>query len=567
MSAPEPQTPASRVTAPPAAAPATPAASASAVAPAVDVLLSGGRVVDGTGAPARRADIAVRDGRIVAVGSDLRCEAARHLDVTGLTVTPGFIDPHSHSDWSVLGNRDAQSTVRQGVTTEVVGNCGVTYAPLGDAGAEEARRALRAFGYEGPVSWRTFPELLDVVHRQDGGTAQNLAWLVGHTALRDAAGVRGGSAGDDGIARMAFLLEEAMDAGALGMSSGLEYGSGRDAPTGELADVAAVLTRYDGIYASHIRNRDAHLLDAVEEFLTVARRGGLRAQLSHLNVRHDTGAPDGAWHDAVGRLAAEREAGLDVLADMTPYPHGIGLATGLLPAWLLADGPAHAARRLGEPGVRRRLRRDCDRYWRFVHKGQWDRVALATSPATPELEGLPFPEIAELRGQDCWDAFFDVLRAAGPDMPAVQLMGRLFTPEHVAEAVAHPLFCLGVDGFTSRTEGPLAARTRHPLFFTGHLHYLAHHVLRAGTLGLEEAVRKMTSMVADRFRLSGRGRIAPGQHADLAVLDLAALAAQDTFAFTGTYPAGVPHVLVNGALVVHRGRHLGTRAGRFLAGR
>ncbi|MET9661109.1 amidohydrolase family protein, partial [Streptomyces sp. NPDC006510] len=312
-------------------------ASSAAVSSGVDLLLSGGQVVDGTGVPARRADVAVRDGRVVAVGASLRLEAARHIDVTGLTVTPGFIDPHSHSDWSVLGNRDAQSTVRQGVTTEIVGNCGVTYAPLADAGAEEACRALRAYGYEGPVSWRTFPELLDVVHRQDGGTAQNLAWLVGHTALRDAAQVRGGAVGVDGLARMTFLLEEAMDAGALGMSSGLEYGSGRDATTGELADVTAVLKRHDGIYASHIRNRDAHLLDAVEEFLTVARRSGLRAQLSHLNVRHDTGAPDAAWHDAVARLARERDAGLDVLADMTPYPHGIGLATGLLPTWLLAD--------------------------------------------------------------------------------------------------------------------------------------------------------------------------------------------------------------------------------------
>lgn len=144
----------------------TPASSAT-VSSGVDLLLSGGQVIDGTGAPARQADIAVRDGRVVAVGASLHMEAARHIDATGLTVTPGFIDPHSHSDWSVLGNRDAQSTVRQGVTTEIVGNCGVTYAPLAEAGANEARRALRAYGYEGPVSWRTFPELLDVVHRQD----------------------------------------------------------------------------------------------------------------------------------------------------------------------------------------------------------------------------------------------------------------------------------------------------------------------------------------------------------------------------------------------------------------
>ncbi|MEU6269158.1 N-acyl-D-amino-acid deacylase family protein [Saccharopolyspora shandongensis] len=534
------------------------------VAPAVDLVLLGGKLVDGTGAPALMADVAVKDGRVVAVESGLRAEAGQRIDVTGLTVAPGFIDPHSHSDWSILGNRDAQSTIRQGVTTEVVGNCGVTYAPVPPTGVDAARNALSAYGYDGEVTWRCFADLLDVVHRHGGGTSQNLAWFVGHTALRDAAAVRGTGADADGITRMVRHLEEAMDAGALGMSSGLEYGSGRDATTDELTGVAAALSRYDGIYASHIRNRDAHLLDAVDEFLAVARRNNLRAQLSHLNVRHDTGASADAWHEAVGRLAAERKAGMDVLADMTPYPHGIGLATGLLPRWILADGPAQTARLLEDAEVRGRLRGDCDRYWRFVHKGQWDRVVLATSPATPELEGLSFPQIAGRRGQDCWDAFFDVLQAAGADMHAVQLMGRLFTPEHVAEAIAHPLFCLGVDGFTSRTDGPLAERTRHPLFFTGHTHYIAHHVLQAGTLTLEEALRKMTSMVADRFALHGRGRVQVGAHADLAVLDLKALAAQDTFAFTGRYAAGVPHVIVNGRLVVHDGQHLGTRAGQYL---
>ncbi|TCP40757.1 N-acyl-D-amino-acid deacylase [Tamaricihabitans halophyticus] len=535
-----------------------------ATAPAVDLVLHGGQLVDGTGAPARNADIAVKDGRVVAVEPGLRAEAGRRIDTTAMTVVPGFIDPHSHSDWSILGNRDAESTIRQGVTTEVVGNCGVTYGPVGTSDVDATRNALRAYGFLGEVTWRSFAELLDVVHRDDGGTAQNLAWFVGHTALRNAAEVRGTGADAVGITRMVRHLEEAMDAGAIGMSSGLEYGSGRDATTEELTSVAAVLARYDGIYASHIRNRDAHLLDAVDEFLTIARHNGLRAQLSHLNVRHDTGAPPDAWHAAVGRLIAEREAGMDVLADMTPYPHGIGLATGLLPGWLLADGPATAAQLLADAEIRTQLRGDCDRYWRFVHKGQWDRVVLATSPATPELEGLPFTRIAELRGQDCWDAFFDVLHAAGTDMPAVQLMGRLFTAEHVAEAIAHPLFCLGVDGFTSRTDGPLAARTRHPLFFTGHTHYIAHHVLQARNLTLEEAVRKMTSKVAERFALRGRGRVEVGACADLAVLDLETLAAQDTFAFTGSYATGVPHVVVNGQLVVHNGQHLGTRAGQYL---
>lgn len=281
-------------------------------------------------------------------------------------------------------------------------------------------------------------------------------------------------------------------------------------------------------------------------------------------MRHNTGAPPDGWRRAVERLHAERDAGLDVLADMTPYPDGIGLAAGLLPGWLLMDGAAAAAQRIGDPEVRRRVRADSDRYWRFVHRGEWDRVVLATSPATPEWEGLSFPEIAQQRGRDEWDCFLDVLAVAGPDLAAVQLVGRLFTEEHVAAAVAHPLFCLGVDGFSSRTDGPLAARTRHPLFFSGHTHYLAHHVLQRGTLGLAEAVHKMTAMVADHFGLEGRGRLAEGAWADVAVLDTATLARQETFRLPDGYAAGVPYVIVNGALVVDRGQHRGVRAGRFL---
>ncbi|MFD2082680.1 N-acyl-D-amino-acid deacylase [Actinopolymorpha cephalotaxi] len=528
----------------------------------LDLLVSGGTVVEGDGGPPYPADVAIEGERIVAVEPLPGATARRHLDARGHFVLPGLIDPHSHSDWSILGNPEAQSTIRQGVTTEVVGNCGVTYAPLGPESARQAAATLAAFGYDGPVDWRGFGELLQRV--ESIGTSQNLAWFVGHSALREAAGVGTGSPGDDELATMRALLAEALDAGALGMSSGLEYGAGRAAGTGELTDLAGVLRLHGARYASHIRNRDAALDEAVEEFFTVTRAAGGRAQLSHLNVREDTGAAPDAWQRAVERLAAERAAGTDVLADMTPYDGGIGMATGLLPPWLLADGPEEAARQLADPAVRNRLRGDCDRYWRFVHRGGWDRVRLQAGPATPELEGLAFPEIAERLGGDEWDAFFDVLAAAGPDLAAVQLLGRLFTDEHVAETVSHPLFCLGVDAFTSRVDGPLAARSRHPLFFAGHVHYLAHHVRDKGILTLETAVHKMTAMVADHFGLAGRGRLRRGAFADVAVVDLAGLRERSTVAEPHAYAHGVPYVIVNGAVVVDGHDHTGVRTGCYL---
>jgi N-acyl-D-aspartate/D-glutamate deacylase len=529
----------------------------------LDILIRGGLVVDGTGSEPFAADVAVDDGMITDVGSLPRAQARRVIDAKGLVVCPGLIDPHSHSDWSILGNPTAQSTIRQGVTTEVVGNCGVTYAPLGPASAAVAASALAALGYEGPVDWRGFTGLLERV--AEIRTSQNLAWFVGHSALRDAVGAGSGVASQDQLKSMAGLLTEALDAGALGMSSGLEYGAGRGADTAELAGLARVVGTHDGMYASHIRNRDANLAAAVKEFFDVARTGGVRAQLSHLNVRHNTGSTPNAWQDAVEQLDRCRQDGIDVLADMTPYCDGLGMATGLLPDWLLEGGPASAARMLADPVVRDRLRRDCDRYWRFVHRGQWDRVMLHSSPDTPELEGLSFPDIARRLGKEEWDAFFDVLAAAGEGMQNVQLMATLFTEEHVAEAVKHPLFCLGVDAFTSKTDGPLAVRSRHPLFFAGHIHYLAYHVRDKGTLSLPVAIHKMTAMVADHFGLSGRGRVRPGHHADLAVFDLPALTERATRTQPLAYAGGVPYVVVNGVIVVDASEHTGQRPGTFIS--
>ncbi|WP_165618238.1 amidohydrolase family protein, partial [Mycolicibacterium porcinum] len=276
--------------------------------PALDYLLTGAAIVDGTGTPARRADVGLRGNRIAFVGLSPAVRAATTLDCTGMIITPGLIDPHSHSDWSVLGNPDGFSTIHQGVTTEVVGNCGVTYAPIGEDGVDQTANALRAMGYDGPVDWRGFGDLVQRVH--SGPTAQNLMWFVGHTAIRSAA-----QSATDPLRAQIRLLEEAMEAGAIGFSSGLEYGSGRFAETEELVTLAQTAGRRDGMYASHIRNRDAGLDTAVDEFFAVVDGGRVRAQLSHLNVRHDTGAESGAWERAAERVVTERRRGTDVLAD------------------------------------------------------------------------------------------------------------------------------------------------------------------------------------------------------------------------------------------------------------
>ncbi|MGB3486372.1 MAG: amidohydrolase family protein [Mycobacterium sp.] len=527
----------------------------------LDTLITGAEVIDGTGNSRTRCDIGIRGDRITYLGTSPHVRAERTVTADDMIVTPGFIDPHSHSDWSILGNRDALSTVHQGVTTEVVGNCGVTYAPLHPADVATAQSALSSLGYSDPVQWRSFGELIQLVH--DTGTAQNLVWFVGHTALRTAARSRAAAESVDEHGERVRLLEDAMDVGAIGLSSGLEYGSGRFADADELADLARVVGQRNGMYASHIRNRDAQLATAVDEFFDIVHRSGARAQLSHLNVRHNTGAEPGAWERAAQRVVGERQRGVDVLADMTPYPHGIGLASGLLPPWLADRPAAEVAALLADAEVRTRVRDDADRYWRFVHRGQWERVRLNVSPSHPQWEGLTFPEIAELSGTDEWDCFFTVLSAAGEDIGGVQLLGELFTDDHLAEAIAHDHFLLGVDAFTTHRGGPLGARTRDPLFYYGHTHYLAHHV-STGTLTLEDAVHRMTGMVADHFRIADRGYLREGSFADVVVLDPEILAGTNTWTMPQQYADAARHVWVNGVPVVTDATHNGHRPGRML---
>ncbi len=529
--------------------------------PALDTLIIGAYIVDGTGAPAKRCDVGIREDRIDYLGVKTGVQAVHTVDATGMIVTPGLIDPHSHSDWSILANRAAYSTIHQGVTTEVVGNCGVTYAPLGEDDVGPARNALQAMGFGGEVDWRSFDGLLEAVHT--GGTAQNLLWFVGHTAIRAAAQSNAERYGKEEERERTRLLEEAMEAGAIGFSSGLEYGAGRFADTAELGELARVAGRRGGMYASHIRNRDADLGGAVDEFFEVVNHGEVRAQLSHLNVRHDTGASDGAWEQAAQRVADERRRGSDVLADITPYPHGIGMAVGLLPGWLLQHPAAEAAQMLTDKDVRLRVRQDCDRYWRFVHRGHWDRVRLGVSTTHPEWEGLTFPQIAEQHGRDEWECLFDILAAAGPDLGGVQLLGLLFTEDHLTEAISHDHFLLGVDAFTACRQGPLNLRTRHPLFYFGHTHYLAHHVA-AGTLSMEIAIHKMTGMVADHFGIGGRGDLREGYRADVVVFDPEVLARTDTWSMPPEYADAARFVWVNGVPVVFDARHTGRLPGQML---
>jgi N-acyl-D-amino-acid deacylase len=527
-----------------------------------DVVIRGGQIIDGTGAPRRLGDVGIESDRVTAVGDLASAEAALVLEAKGKVVAPGFIDPHSHSDWTIQANRAAESTIQQGVTTEIVGNCGISNAPVSDHSHAVIASRLKSHGYDGEPTWRTFEEYLTDVG--SGGTAQNLAFFVGHSTLRSAAGVGPRRATSDEIDQMENYVVEAMGAGAIGLSTGLEYSDGRFAETAEITRLATAAANRGGYYASHIRNRDARILEAIDEFLSIARSSGAPGQISHLNVRDATGAPPEGWHRAVEKMELARQGGMDVEADTTPFIQGLGLMIGLLPDWFLQEGFEAGAQQLSDKAVRERLRQDCDRYWRFINSGQWERVRLQSSPDFPEWGGLRFPAIAELAGKDEWDCYFDILAAAGGAMADLTMVGDLFTEAHLAEMISHPLFSLGVDSTTSSVQAPLADITPNPLPYRGHVEYLVHHVRDKNTLSLEQAVHKMAGKPATRYGLDGRGSIREGSYADIVVFDFPALNSTSTFEHPAAYPEGIDAVLVNGQVVVDHGKQTSARPGRVL---
>lgn len=526
----------------------------------LDVLIRNGTVIDGSGNPEFHTDIAVLGGRIVALERLDRAEAALVIDAGGKIVAPGFIDAHSHTDTTVLYNPTLDSSIRQGVTTEIVGNCGNSFVPA----ADDSGQALKISGIQidGDVPRDSLGSFAAYLEKR--GLRGNLAWLVGHNAVRSLAGVHGTRVTAGQIRQMQKTVSAAMADGALGLSTGLEFEPGRSAATDEIDQLMQPVAAADGIYASHIRNRDSALAEAMDEFMHIVRTARTRGQVSHLNVRYNTGASDQAWEQAVAAIEQVRRDGFDVLADITPLTHGLGQMSGILPPWVRAGGAGQTAERLKDPEIRARLRHDCDRYWRFIHRGDWQRVSMQSNPAFPEINGLSFPEIASRWGKDPWDCYFDILAGAGTALDGITLVGELFTDAFTHQAIAHPLLMLTSDGYSTRADGKLAEQSLFPVHFMGMVHYLIHFVRETKTLTLTEAIRKMTGMPASQFRLADRGLLRPGFVADLVVFDFERLHSDSTFAHPLCYPQGVEHVLVNGVPVISRGEPTAAMPGRNL---
>lgn len=500
-----------------------------------DLIIRNGKIVDGTGAPWFAADLAIRDGLIVSVGS-ISGEAVQEIDARGLFITPGFIDIHTHSDESVLCDPSSQSKITQGITTEVIGNCGYSAAPAVGGAVAKVKESLAEFALE--LTWSSFAEYLDCLRRVRPSV--NLYPLVGHGILRRA--VQAGPDQEVSQGKLVHLLEEVLDQGARGLSTGLIYPPGCFATTEEICRLCKINARKGGIYATHIRNEGDNLLDAVTEAITIGERSGVRVQISHLKAAGP--ANHGRVTEALDLILRARERGVDVAYDAYPYTASSTGLSAYLPDWAQRPDGRTLREKLLDPTLSRRLQAETEAI--VVARGGWGAlmVSFLSDQANSWMVGLSLAEIAEQTGQEPWSVVKELLL----QNQTVEVICFCLSQADVDQVICHPLATFGSDATSRAVQGVLAQGKPHPRAFGTFPRIIRDYVRERKLLGFEEAIRKMTSAPAARLGLYRRGMIRPGFAADLVGLDYASIADQATYLEPHRLSTGIVFVLVNGGL-------------------
>ncbi|WP_314590288.1 D-aminoacylase [Paenibacillus terrigena] len=525
----------------------------------LDLILKNGKIVDGTGNPWLAGDVGIKHGQIVHVGQ-LGQEAHRTIDVHGQVIAPGFIDGHCHSDLMILDHPYSEIKLQQGVTTEVVGNCGLAPAPF----FPETASLLQT--YVEPIlgktkwnwPWKTVEQYMETLAKSS--PSENIATYVAHGALRIAVmGFANRPATREELDRMKQLLEEGLRAGAIGFSIGLLYAPGSYTSREEIAELCSVLPKYNGLFSTHIRGEGNNLLHSIEEVIWIAEKTGVSLHISHLKAAGR--ANWGKILEALELIEAARGRGMDVTVDVYPYNAGSTMLTTVLPPWVLEGGIERTLEAFRDPAIRRRVREELgseQQDWdNLVYSTGWHSVYLSAvqTEANRPLEGKHIEEISEIRGQHPVDCVMDLLLEEGGQISIVYFH---MSDSDVKEVIRYDKSLIASDSLTCETGKP------HPRLYGSFPRIFAKYVREEKTLTLEQAVRKMTSFPVQRFKLGKRGLIVPGYIADLVVFDPATITDTATYQDPRQYPTGISEVIVRGEPTLSQGRHTRAREGAFI---
>ena len=532
--------------------------------PVYDIIIAGGRVVDGTGAPWFRADVGIAGDRIRAIGDLRGAEARARIDARGLVVAPGFIDLLGQSEFNLLVDNRAASKITQGVTTEITGEGG-SIAPVNERMIAEDLPSFRHFGVE--ADWRTLEQYFARLER--GKTAINLGTFVGAGGVRDhVIGKQDRPATPAELDQMKRLVAQAMEQGALGLSTSLQYVPDRFASTAELVELARVAARYGGIYATHQRSEANDIMTSLDEVFTIAKQADIAAEIWHLKTAYK--ANWGRMDDVLLRIEGARARGLRVSANIYPYSRASNGLDACLPLWAREGGTDAMIARLKDPAVRARIKAEMEDP-KAGYENQWYgsggaagvMLSSVLNPALRRYEGMTMAQIGEAMGVDPRDAVMDIVVA---DRAEASCIISIMDEADVRTALRHPMISFDTDSAARARDGKLAESKSHPRAWGSFPRVLGRYAREEKLISLEEAVRKMTSQAATRVGLMDRGLLRPGMFADVAVFDPATVRDQATFEDPSHYSTGIRHVLVNGRPVVTDGAITAERPGRALRG-
>ncbi|GAA2203162.1 D-aminoacylase [Streptomyces bangladeshensis] len=527
-----------------------------------DLVVRDADVVDGSGADSYRADVVIDAGRIVSIVKEAaaagcqRPRARRELDAEGLVLSPGFIDMHAHSDLALLRDPDHSAKAAQGVTLEVLGQDGLSYAPVDDRTLEEVRRAItgwNGYGDDVDFDWRTVGEYLD---RLDRGIAVNAAYLIPQGTLRAlVVGWEDREATPEELDRMRRLVAEGLEQGAVGLSSGLTYTPGMYARDAELTELCRVVAAYGGYYCPHHRSYGAGALEAYAEMVALTREAGCPLHLAHATMNF--GVNRDRAPELLALLDRALAAGADITLDTYPYTPGCTTLAALLPSWASEGGPEDVLARLADPVTAERIRHDLEVTGSDGCHGvpvEWETIEISgvTDPALAECVGRTVRQAADLRGEPPWAT---ARRLLVRDRLGTTILQHVGHEENVRAIMRHRAHTGGSDGI-------LRGSKPHPRAYGTFPRYLGHYVRELGVLTLEECVAHLTSRPAARLRLPDRGLVREGYRADLVLFDPATVAPGATFAEPRALPTGIPYVLVDGRFVIEDGRRTDVLAGR-----
>ncbi|MFZ3568480.1 N-acyl-D-amino-acid deacylase family protein [Streptomyces sp. BH097] len=526
----------------------------------MDLVIRDARVIDGSGGASYRADVTVDGGRIAGItpeGTGPRPTAERTVEAEGLALSPGFIDMHAHSDLAVLRDPDHSAKAAQGVTLEVLGQDGLSYAPVDDRTLAQVRQAITGWNGDGSdidFDWRTVGEYLDRIDRQ--GIAVNAAYLIPQGTVRMyAVGWDDRDATPAELERMKQLVAEGMEQGAVGMSSGLTYTPGMYAKDAELTELCRVVAEYDGYYCPHHRSYGAGALDAYREMVELTRTAGCSLHLAHATMNF--GVNKGKGVDLLALLDGAIADGADISLDTYPYTPGATTLVAMLPSWANEGGPDATLARLKDDEIAERIRHHVEEIGADGCHGvpiEWDKIEISgvSDPGLASCVGKTVAQAAAERGEAPWVTARRLLINDNLGSSILQHVGH---EDNVRAIMQHSVHTGGSDGI-------LQGYKPHPRAYGTFPHYLGHYARDLGVMSLEETVAHLTSRPAARLRLPDRGLVREGYRADLVLFDPETVAAGSTFEAPRTLPVGIPHVLVDGKFVIEDGKRTDVLAGR-----